>query len=143
MGAVLGQYCINVTDLERSIAFWDGVIGIPVLSHTDLPDGTREAILQAPGGGSRMQLAQHPGAGPVDMGSAMWKLYVITDDCRALHEQVVAAGFEAVAPPFTPEQWPVTMSFVKDPDGYLVELVEYTERLPVGIPDPATAGAAR
>ena len=25
----LGQYCINVRDLERAVDFWEGVIGIP------------------------------------------------------------------------------------------------------------------
>jgi len=85
--AILSQYCINVTDLERAIAFWEGVIGIPVQSRTEIPNA-REAVLQSPAGGSRMQLAQHlDHEGPIDMGSAMWKLYVNTDDCAALYDK--------------------------------------------------------
>ena len=86
MAQILGQFCINVRDIERSIAFWDGVMGIPLQSRTEIP-GVHEAVLQAPEGGSRMQLAEwYERDGPIDMGTAMWKLYVNTSDIRALYD---------------------------------------------------------
>jgi lactoylglutathione lyase len=137
--AILAQYCINVRDLERAIEFWTGVCGLPVMSRTEIP-GAREAVLQSPHGGSRLQLAEHDdNAGrPVDMGTAMWKLYVNTDDCRALYDKAIAAGCESVTPPMHTDRWPVTIAFVKDFDGYLIELVEYDESPPPGVPDPKT-----
>jgi lactoylglutathione lyase len=123
----LGQYCINVTDLERSVAFWEGVVGIPVQSRTDIP-GAREVVLQAEVGGSRLQLAQHEDcAGPIEMGTATWKIYVDTDECEALYERAIAAGCEPVTEPQRLDRWPVTVAFVKDPDGYLVEFVQNHE----------------
>ena len=123
----LGQYCINVSDLERSVAFWQDVVGIPVQSRTDIP-GAREVVLQAEIGGSRLQLAQHDDLeGPIDMGTAMWKIYVDTDDCTALYEKAIAAGCESVTPPQQLDRWPVTVAYVKDPDGYLVELLQNHE----------------
>ena len=84
-----------------------------------------------------MQLAQHfDHEGPVDMGSAMWKLYVNTDDCQALYDKAIAAGAESVMPPSRLERWPVTMAYIKDFDGYLIEFVEYHEGTPEGVPDP-------
>lgn len=140
---LLGQICINVTDLERAIGFWEGVCGIPVQSRTEIP-GVLEAVLQAPEGGSRLQLAQHlDHEGPIEMGSAMWKLYVNTDDCRALYERAVAAGCESVREPQRLERWPVTVAFVKDFDGYLIELIEYHEGTPVGVPDPKVVAQQR
>jgi lactoylglutathione lyase len=136
MVSILSQYCINVTDIEKSIEFWDGVIGIPLQSRTEIPNA-KEAILQSPAGGSRMQLAQHlDHEGPIDMGSAMWKLYVNTDDCQALYDKAIAAGCESVSAPARLERWPVTMAYVKDRDGYLIEFVEYHEGTPAGVPDP-------
>ncbi|MDT3443372.1 VOC family protein [Pseudofrankia sp. BMG5.37] len=136
MVAILGQYCINVSDLERSVAFWEGVVGIPVVSRTEI-ETAREAVIQSPHGGSRMQLAQQLGqTGPIDMGTAIWKLYVNTDDCAALFERAVAAGCEAVTPPARLDRWPVTVAFVKDPDGYLLELIEYHQGTPATVPDP-------
>jgi lactoylglutathione lyase len=134
--SILSQYCINVRDLDRAIEFWEGVIGIPVVSRTEIPNA-KEAVLQAPAGGSRMQLAQHfDHEGPIDMGSAMWKLYVNTDNCQALYDKAIAAGAESVTPPSRLERWPVTMAYIKDFDGYLVELLEYHEGTPAGVPDP-------
>ncbi len=143
MVAILGQYCINVRDLERAIEFWNGVCGLPVVSRTEIP-GAHEAILQSPHGGSRLQLAQHDDhAGrPVDMGTAMWKLYVNTDDCQALYDRAMAAGCESVTPPFHTERWPVTIAFVKDFDGYLIEIVEYDTAPPAGVPDPKAVTTA-
>jgi lactoylglutathione lyase len=134
--AILSQYCINVTNLDRAIEFWEGVIGIPVVSRTDIPNA-KEAVLQSPAGGSRMQLAQHlDHEGPIDMGSAMWKLYVNTEDCQALYDKAIAAGAESVTPPSRLDRWPVTMAYIKDFDGYLIEFVEYHEGTPDGVPDP-------
>src|SRR5580704_2699681 len=114
MAQILSQFCINVTDIERSIAFWDGVIGIPLQSRTEIP-GVHEAVLQAPEGGSRMQLAQWvEREGPIDMGTAMWKLYVNTADCRAVYARAIAAGCESVSEPARLERWPVTVAFIKD-----------------------------
>ncbi len=140
MVSILSQYCINVSDIEKSIEFWDGVIGIPLQSRTEIPNA-KEAVLQSPAGGSRMQLAQHlDHEGPIDMGSAMWKLYVNTDDCQALYDKAIAAGCESVSAPARLERWPVTMAFIKDRDGYLIEFVEYHEGTPEGVPDPKKVG---
>lgn len=136
MVSILSQYCINVSDLDKAIEFWEGIVGIPVQSRTDIPNA-KEAVLQSPVGGSRMQLAQHfDHEGLIDMGSAMWKLYVNTDDCVALYEKAVSAGCESVSEPSRQERWPVTIAFVKDFDGYLVEFVEYHDGTPEGVPDP-------
>lgn len=136
MVSILGQFCINVTDIERSIEFWRDVIGIPLVGRTEIPTA-REAVFMSPHGGSRLQLAQQlDQEGPIDMGTAMWKMYVNTDDCQALYDRAVAAGCESVSEPARLDRWPVTVAFVKDPDGYLLELIEYHEGTQPGVPDP-------
>jgi hypothetical protein len=57
------------------------------------------------------------------MGS-MWKLYMNTDDCVALHAAAVAVGAQSLLEPIRLDRWPTTVSFVTAPDGYLVELVQ-------------------
>lgn len=140
MVSILSQYCINVSDLDRSIDLWENVIGIPVVGRTDI-ETAREAVLMSPHGGSRMQLAQQlDNDGPIDMGTAMWKLYVNTDDCADLFARAVAAGCEPVMEPQQLDRWPVTVAFVKDYDGYLLEFVEYHEGTQPGVPDPKKVG---
>ena len=100
-----------------------------------------EAVIQSPHGGSRMQLAQQKdNVGPIDMGTAMWKLYINTSDCEAVYERAIAAGCESVTPPKKLDRWPVTVAFVKDFDGYLVEFVEHHDGTREGVPDPKTVG---
>ena len=52
------------------------------------------------------------------------------------YDKAIAVGCESVSPPSRLERWPVTMAYVKDFDGYLVEFVEYHEGTPPGVPDP-------
>ena len=123
----LGQYCIYVSDMTRALEFWEGVVGLPVSSRTEIP-GVQEVVLQADVGGSRIQLAQKlDDDSPIDMGNAMWKLYVDTDDCRAVYDKAIAAGCESVMEPSQLDRWPVTVAFVKDFDGYLIEFVQNHE----------------
>jgi lactoylglutathione lyase len=109
------------------VEFWSEVIGIPVQSRTEIPQA-KEVVLQAEAGGSRIQLAQQLDQdGPIDMGTAMWKLYVDTDDCQALYDKAIAWGCESVSEPQDLDRWPVTVAFIKDPDGYLIELLQNHE----------------
>ena len=121
-GAWLGQYCLNVTDIEQTIAFYER-LGLTCTSRTEIPHA-HEAILEQPGQGGKLQLAQqHDLGGPLEMGS-MWKLYVYTDDAEAAHTAATAAGAPSLVAPMRLDRWPVTVAFVGDPDGYQVELVQ-------------------
>ena len=121
-GPWLGQYCLNVSDIESAVAFFER-LGLSCTSRTEI-EHAHEAILENPARGSKLQLAQQLDAhGPITMGS-MWKLYVHTDDCAALHDAAVAAGSPSILAPVRLERWPTTVAFIGGPDGYLVELVQ-------------------
>lgn len=123
MESWLGQYCINVTDLERTVSFYEA-LGLVCTSRTDI-QVAKEAILENPDKGGKVQLAQQmKQEGPIDMGSAFWKLYVHTDDCGGLHKVATAAGYASVREPMKLERWNTTIAFVADPDNYQVELVQ-------------------
>lgn len=123
MTSWLGQYCINVTDLERTVALYEA-LGLECTSRTEI-DHAYEAIVEHPGKGSKMQLAQQKDQdGPIEMGSSLWKLYVNTDDIEGVYAAALAAGATSVSAPERMERWPVTIAFVADPDGYQIELVE-------------------
>ncbi len=52
MTQILGQYCINVRDIDKALEFWEGVCELPLQHRTEIP-GVLEAVLQAEQGGSR------------------------------------------------------------------------------------------
>lgn len=127
MATTVGQYCINVTDLERSERFYTEIIGLKVQSRTEIP-GVNEVVLAADEGGGRLQLAHHvEREGPIDHGTALWKIYMNVDDCVAVHDKAVAAGAESTMAPERLDRWPVTVAFVLDPDGYSIELMQRHE----------------
>lgn len=136
MTSWLGQYCINVTDLDKSVAFY-AELGLENTSRTEIPQAF-EAIVEHPGRGSKLQLAQQKEpADPFDLGTGFWKLYVNTRDVQATYDAALAAGAEVQSAPERMERWPVTVAFVRDRDGYLVELVErnpWPDDTPAGAP---------
>lgn len=128
MTAWLRQFCIHVSDIDATIKFYE-MLGLEVTSRTVITEDIVEAVVENPERGAWLQLAQNRQIKPpIDMGTAMWKLYVYTDDCQGLYDKAIAAGYESHTPPFRPERWPVTMCFIKDPDGYLIELLQRDER---------------
>ena len=106
METSLGQYCLNVSDLERSVAFYTEVLGLEVHSRTEIP-GTHEAIVWGRGKGSALQLAEHVDeTDPIDQSvegikkvGALWKLYLNTDDVKGLHAKAVEVGAKSVMEP--------------------------------------------
>src|SRR5262245_43714569 len=123
MATSVGQYCIYVTDLERSVRFYEA-LGLENTSRTDL-DGINEAIVERPGKGGKLQLAQNlEHQGPIDMGNAFWKLYVASNDIEGLYAAALDAGAESTSAPERLDRWPMSIAFVKDPDGYVVELTQ-------------------
>ena len=127
MATKVGQYCINVTDLERSERFYEDIVGLKVQTRTQIPN-VNEIVLAADEGGGRLQLAQHlDRSGPIDHGDALWKIYMIVDDCAAVHQRALDAGFESTMAPERLDRWPVIVAFILDPDGYSIELMQYHE----------------
>ena len=132
MPTTVGQYCIYVSDIERSERFYTEIIGLKVQSRTEIED-VHEIVLAADQGGGRLQLAERYNAGQdIDHGFALWKIYMNVDDAMAVYEAAVAAGYEGTMVPERLERWPVIVGFVNDPDGYSIELVQYVEGSPPG-----------
>ena len=104
MPQVLGQLCINVTDLERSVAFWEDVIGLPVQSRTEIP-GVLEAVVQSPAGGTLklMRPLFSAGLGGRLGDGQQWFSWIGIDDLvdiyhRGLWDPELTGAVNAVAP---------------------------------------------
>ena len=123
MKTTLGQYCINVSNMERAVAFYEGAIGLEITNRIQ-EEKFREVILGTPDG-ARIQLAHHDGQdGPIEHSNAFWKHYVYTDDCKGLYDRAMAGGGTSVLEPQRLERWNVTVAMVADPDGYQLEIIQ-------------------
>ncbi|HEY3506442.1 MAG TPA: VOC family protein [Actinocatenispora sp.] len=124
----------RVTDLDRSLGFYTA-LGYAELGRVETGDGARLAILQFPDEpAASLELVHRPGAGPVDVGSGFDHLAIQVDTLAATMATLTEAGLtpEPLQYPGGP-QGPKT-SWLTDPDGYRIELVEW----PPGHPDGLT-----
>lgn len=120
-GAILA-----VADVDRSVAFYRDLMGFDVdATYDDPPYAT---LVRA---GMRLSLAEqgHPAedrpgvlmTAPPDPSSAAVVLVLEVADCMAVHADLASAGADMLAPPYSPP-WGGHRFFVRDPDGYLVEV---------------------
>ena len=127
MASSVGQYCIAVSDLERSVRFYTEIMGLVEQGRTEIPN-VNEVHLAGETGGGRLQLAKFAETirpGRIDHGFALWKIYINVDDAQATWARAVAAGYKSVMEPERLERWPVVVGFVLDPDGYLIEVIQH------------------
>jgi len=106
----LNQITLEVTDMERAIAFYEK-IG-PVLIVSTHP---RYARLECPDGGTTLSL--HPGS----FVSTPASLYFEVEDVRARYAELVAAGITFESEPVK-QSWLWEEAWFRDPDGNLVEI---------------------
>jgi lactoylglutathione lyase len=117
----IGNVAVYVSDLERSERFYVDGLGLEVLARIETPE-VREVVVGSSTGGSNLMLAKRSDAeGPVHP-DGIWKVFLFTDDAAGLQRRAIAAGAAWVADPQHLEQFRITIAFVKDPDGYLIEI---------------------
>ena len=125
----------RVTDLDRSLVFYTAV-GYVELGRIEVGDGSRLVILKFPDEpAASLELVHRPSDGPVDVGSGFDHLAIQVETLAATLESLTEAGLGP-----GPLQYPggphgPKTSWLTDPDGYRIELVEW----PSGHPDGITA----
>ena len=113
----IGQIHITVDDLDRSLAFYAGALGLRLLFRVE---GQPMAFLDA--GGIRLYLGQAEGS----VVRSQPLLYFSVEDLDASHAALVARGVPFVSPPHLVhrgEDAELWMAFFRDPDGGMLALM--------------------
>jgi lactoylglutathione lyase len=125
----------RVTDLDRSLGFYTA-LGYAELGRVECGDGARLVILKFPDEPSAsLELVHRPVDGQVDVDSGFDHLAIQVERLATTLEMLTEAGLRP-----GPVQYPggphgPKTSWLTDPDGYRIELVEW----PSGHPDGITA----
>jgi catechol 2,3-dioxygenase-like lactoylglutathione lyase family enzyme len=119
-GPVLHHLALRVADLERSAAFYSGVLGLPELRRQDGPAGLRSIWLRA-GAAVLMLERALAGAGPESGSGHLLALGV--DDLDAAEARLRAHGVR-------PDGRTEYTLYVRDPDGHRVGLSVYSFSFP-------------
>lgn len=125
----------RVTDLAASLDFYTA-LGYGRVGRVDIGDGASLTMLKFPDEEVvTLELVHRPADGPVDIGTGFSHLPVQVDDLSATIQALLRAGLQPgpVERPGGPDG-PGT-SWLTDPDGYRIELVQW----PPGHADGITA----
>ncbi len=118
---------LRVGDLERSVAFYTGLLGMRELRRRDVPDG--KYTLSFLGYGAEdshtvLELTYNYGVDHYDLGTAFGHLAIGVPDVYATCEQLRAAGAKITREPGPVKFGTTVIAFVEDPDGYKIELIQ-------------------
>ncbi len=118
---------LRVVDLEKSLAFYTGVLGMKLLRRTDYPDGkftlafvgyTDEAS------GAVIELTLNWGVEKYELGNAYGHIAIEVEDAYAACETIKQRGGKVVRAAGTMKHGSTVIAFVEDPDGYRIELIQ-------------------
>ena len=88
-------------------------------------DEATNVFMGLPGDGARLELTHnHDRDEPYDLGTGYGHIAITADDLDATLERLAEAGIEPEKPPYTVREGGSRLCFVRDPDGYRIELIE-------------------
>ena len=77
-----------------------------------------------PGDGPRLELTYNFGVDSYELGTGYGHIAVTVDDLDATLARLAEQGIEPERPPYTVREGGSRLCFVRDPDGYRIELIE-------------------
>ncbi|GIM00796.1 hypothetical protein Vretimale_5721 [Volvox reticuliferus] len=128
---------LHVTDLERSLAFWSGILGFSARRL-----GPGEAVLSCGTGQCELRLVQLPQPQPLDRGTAFGRVAFACpgEQLQQLEADVRAAGYTVHTPYVsldTPGKATVQVVILQDPDGHEICFVGDAGFRALSMRDPA------
>ena len=118
--------CYRITDPERSLAFY-GALGFEKRRELPIRDEAVNYFFGVPGqDGPELELTYNfeTPEGGYDVGTGYGHIALAVDDLDATLERLKQKGIEAERPPYTVREGGSRICFVRDPDGYRIELIE-------------------
>jgi lactoylglutathione lyase len=117
--------CYRVTDPERSVAFYEA-LGFEKRRELPIRDEAVNIFLGIPGqNGAELELTYNFEApdGGYEIGTGYGHVAVTVDNLDAALDRLKEKGIEPERPPYTVREGGSRICFVRDPDGYRVELI--------------------
>jgi len=117
--------CYRITDIDRSVSFYEA-LGFEEVGRFPIRDEAINVFMNLPGDGDspRLELTYNHGVDSYDLGTAYGHIAISADDLDATLEQLAGQGIEPEKPPYSVREGGSRLCFVRDPDGYRIELIE-------------------
>ncbi len=122
---------LRVGDLERSVGFYTGLLGMKELRRHDVPEGKYTLVFVGYGdeaSNTVLELTYNWGVDKYETGTAFGHLALGVPDIYATCERLRAAGAKISREPGPVKFGTTVIAFIEDPDGYKIELIERKPR---------------
>ena len=115
--------CYRITNPERSVAFYEA-LGFEKRRELPIRDEAINIFMGLPGDDDRLELTYNFGVDSYELGTGYGHIALTVDDLDGTLAELAGQGIEPERPPYTVREGGSRLCFVKDPDGYRVELIE-------------------
>ncbi|SER04941.1 lactoylglutathione lyase [Amphritea atlantica] len=117
---------LRVTDLQKSISFYTEILNMKLLRRKDFPDGKFTLAFLGYGPESDntvLELTHNWETSSYDMGNAYGHIAIEVEDVYDACEKIKSLGGQIVREPGPMKHGSTILAFVRDPDGYMIELL--------------------
>ena len=118
---------LRVGNLDRSVKFYTGVLGMKLLRTTDRPEQKYSLAFVGYDGEDKsavLELTYNYGVERYELGTAFGHVALEVDDVRKSCDAVRAQGGKVTREPGPVKGGTTMIAFVEDPDGYKIEFIE-------------------
>jgi lactoylglutathione lyase len=118
--------CYRITDIDRSVAFYEA-LGFEEVRRMPIRDEATNVFMNLPDdeGPPRLELTfNHGQTEPYDLGTGYGHIAITTGDLDGMLARLGDLGIEPERPPYTVREGGNRLCFVRDPDGYRIEILE-------------------
>jgi lactoylglutathione lyase len=111
MSSELIHTCYRIGDIVRSVAFY-AALGFQEMHRMGLP-----------GDGDRLELTHNFGVDSYELGTGYNHIAITAEDLDGTLARLADQGIAPEKPPYTVREGGSRLCFVRDPDGYRIELI--------------------
>jgi lactoylglutathione lyase len=118
--------CYRVLDVDRSVAFYEA-LGFNEIGRLPIRDEAINVFMGLPDDGPepRLELTYNIGrTEPYEIGTGYGHIAITTPDLDQTLANLKKQGIEPEREPYTVREGGSRLCFVRDPDGYRIELIE-------------------
>lgn len=123
MASQLIHTCYRIGDIDRSVSFYE-TLGFQEVGRLPIRDEAINVFMGLPDDGARLELTYNFGVDSYEMGTGYNHIAVTIEDMDATLAGLAEKDIEPEKPPYTVREGGSRLCFVRDPDGYRIELIE-------------------
>jgi lactoylglutathione lyase len=123
MASELIHTCYRIGEIDRSVAFYEA-LGFEEIGRLPIREEAINVFMGLPGDGARLELTYNFGVDSYELGTGYNHIAVTVADLDEVLPRLAEQGIEPEKPPYTVSDGGSRLCFVRDPDGYRIELIE-------------------